>query len=87
MSRLSASPDVLRSICKQKSMLRKEIATSQTLIAAHARSLVSPVARISRQGHSVSQFVARGMAIFEGVRIGLRVVRAAHSLFGHKKRK
>ena len=49
MSRLSASPDVLRSIRKQKGMLRKEIATSQTLIAAHARSLVSPVARISRR--------------------------------------
>ena len=87
MSRLSASPDVLRSIRKQKSMLRKEITTSQTLITAHARSLMSPVTRMSRQGHSVSQFIARGMAIFEGVRIGLKVVRAARSLFGHKKRR
>lgn len=87
MSKLSTSPDVLASIRKQKRRLRQEIAASQATISSSAHALVSPVTRMSRQGHSVSSMVSRGMAIFEGVRIGLRVVRAMRSLLGKGKHK
>ena len=87
MSKLSASPDVLQSIRNQKRAIRKEIAASQTQIAVTAHSLISPVTRISRQGHSVSRFVSRGMAIFEGVRIGWKLIRAIRSMFGRSKRR
>ncbi len=87
MSKLAASPDVLGAIRKQKRLLRKDIAASQTLIADSARALMAPAVCVGRKGHTVSQMVSRGMAIFEGVRIGLRLVRAARSLFRHGKRK
>ncbi|MGN0233077.1 MAG: hypothetical protein ACI4B5_01480 [Bacteroidaceae bacterium] len=87
MSRLSASPDVLTSIRKQKRKLRQEIVASQALIKDSAHALVSPVTHISRKGHSVSKFVSRGVAIFEGIRIGLRIIRATRSLFGKRKRR
>lgn len=87
MSKLSARPDVLGAIRQQKRLLRKEIAASQTAITSSARALVSPVTRVSQQGHSVSRLVSRGMAIFEGVRIGLRLIRATRSFFGRSKRK
>lgn len=87
MSKLSAAPDVLVSIRKQKKLLRKEIATSQTVITDSVRTLVSPVTRIGNQGRSVSSLVSRGMAIFEGVRIGLRLMNSMRMLFERRKRK
>lgn len=87
MSKLSAAPDVLVSIRKQKKLLRKEIATSQTVITDSVRTLVSPVTRIGNQGRSMSSLVSRGMAIFEGVRIGLRLMNSMRMLFGRRKRR
>lgn len=87
MSRLSTSPDVLTSIRKQKRMLRQEIAASQALIKNSAQALVTPAVQISKKGNSVSKFVSRGVAIFEGIRIGLRIIRATRSLFGKRKRR
>lgn len=87
MSKLSVAPDVLVSIRKQKKLLRKEITTSQTVITDSVRTLVSPVIRIGNQGRSVSSLVSRGMAIFEGVRIGLRLMNSMRMLFERRKRK
>lgn len=87
MSRLSTSPDVLMSIRKQKRMLRQEIAASQALIKDSAQALVTPAVQIGKKGNSVSKFVSRGVAIFEGIRIGLRIIRATRSLFGKRKRR
>ncbi|MGN1257232.1 MAG: hypothetical protein ACI4UA_08735 [Bacteroidaceae bacterium] len=68
-------------------MLRQEIAASQALIKDSAHALMAPAAQISKTGSSVSKFVSRGVAIFEGIRIGLRIIRATRSLFGKRKRR
>ena len=86
MRRLSASPDVLLSIRRQKRLLRQEISASQTLIKDSAHALMSPMSDISRRGNGISKFVSRGLAIYEGIRIGLRIIRATRTLFGKRRR-
>ena len=85
--KLSASPDVLEAIRMQKRLLKKDIAASQAALSDCARAMVAPVTRIGRNGHRVTWFLSRGMAIFEGVSIGLRLLHATRSLLGWRKRK
>lgn len=87
MSKISASKDVLDTISKHKRAIRNEIAVSQEFISDTFQAIVSPATQISGKGHQVSQIISRGMAIFEGVRIGLRLVRSIRSLFGQRKRR
>lgn len=87
MNKISASKDVLCTISKHKKALRNEIAVSQEFISDTVQAIISPVTQINGKGHQVSQIISRGMVIFEGVRIGLRLVRSIRSLFGKRKKR
>lgn len=73
--------DPFAQIHKEKRKLRKEIKQCRESIASQARQMVSPIPQTVSKMQHASSLISRGLAIIEGVRMGMKVARTMRSLF------
>ena len=82
----TALPTTLEELTRQKAALLQEIQTQKTTLVRLSQNLVAPLAPAAEKGNSVLHAFNRGMAVFDGVMIGLKLMRKFKSFFGKKRR-
>lgn len=65
----------------------EELKESRTRMSGNFQQLMGNSKRPSSRVEQVSSWMGRGFAIYEGVRIGLSVMRAFSNVFGRKRRR
>jgi len=64
-----------------------ELKDSRTRMSNNFHSLLTPMNEPANRVESVSNWLSRGFAAYEGLRIGLSVIRAFIGIFGRKRRR
>lgn len=64
-----------------------ELKDSRTRMSNNFHSLLTPMNEPANRVESVSNWLSRGFAAYEGLRIGLSVIRAFTGIFGRKRRR
>lgn len=82
----SALPSTLEELQQRKAKLLQEIGTQKTLMSCIGCEIAAPFAPAASKGNSVLRAFNRGMAVFDGVMLGLKVMRKFKSIFGKKRR-
>lgn len=70
-----------------KVLLERDIHDSRERINNQFQGIVSPARQTAEKAQSASHFVSRGLAIYQGVRIGINLVRGFRNLFGKRGRR
>ena len=81
-----ALPDTLEQLLQQKAALRQEIQTQKATLARMGYELTAPFTPAVQKGNSVLRAFNRGMAVVDGVMLGLKMMRKVKNLFGRKGR-
>lgn len=76
-------PITLEMICQQKAEKLTEIRATKERIAESARQLFSPIETTGRANLLVNNF-SSGIAIFNGVMTGFKIIKRIRSLFKRK---
>lgn len=87
MSRLSESPDILMALRYEKEALQKEILASRQSMSAKLHDLSAPLAESHSRVEGFSGFVSKGLTIYQGIRIGMKVVSILRTMLGRKHRR
>lgn len=80
-------PDALAAIRLGKQQINKDLQASREKMADIIHEIASPMPRPRNKVQGIGQLVSNGMAIYEGLRIGLSIISAIRSLFGKRKRR
>ena len=80
------SPDILASLRQEKDAIRKKLRKSSNRMSGTTHQIFAPVPRAKTKAQGVSQFISNGIAIWEGVRIGMGLISAVRNFFGGKRR-
>lgn len=67
--------------------LKQQVEQSKEQIGQRLHSLTSPVPKASNNRELFLQWAARGMALYQGIRIGMSLLNVASSLFGKRKKR
>lgn len=76
------TPVTLESIAQQKAALLQEIRMQKTLMADITREIFAPVASTTNKANALMRAFNTGMAVFDGVRLGLKLMRKFRYLLG-----
>lgn len=76
--------DALAAIRRQKADIRKRIRTSAETIRATTHDLFAPPVATNKTERFMN-LIEQGIAMYEGVMLGMRVLRNVRSLFGRKR--
>lgn len=87
MSSILNSPDILVALQQRKEATRQKLETSRTRIKEQANQFWSPLPKATSRTQHISRLVSNGIVIYNGFRIGLRVLSAVRTLFGFRKRR
>ena len=88
MNSILSAPDILFELRRQKAALRKECKASRQHILLTVRQMVNPMPKNASRIQSTSRLVANGIAVYQGVRIALTILKAFRGLFGwHRRRR
>lgn len=68
-------------IRKEKRRLRCEIEECRASIVAQAREMASPVPKATAKMQLASKVIGRGMAVMQGVLIGIKAFRSLQKIF------
>lgn len=79
--------DILLALRGEKEKLRKELRSSKKRMSDNMHELFAPVPATTNKVQGISRMVSNGIAIYEGLRIGLSFIRATRGLFGVRRRK
>ena len=80
------SPDILVSLRQEKELIRKKLRKSSGRMSGTTHQIFAPVPRAKTKAPGVSQFVSSGIAIWEGVRIGMGLISTVRNFFGGRRR-
>lgn len=83
---LPAIPQTLDELMQRKAALLQEIRMQKDAINRAGREVLAPLAPAAQKGNGMLRAFNRGMAVFDGVMIGLKVIRKFRSFFGKKRR-
>ena len=64
-----------------------ELKESRTRMSDNFNSLLSPMQEPANRVESLSNWLSRGFAAYEGLRLGISVIRAITGIFGRKRRR
>ena len=64
-----------------------ELKESRTRMSDNFNSLLSPMQEPANRVESLSNWLSRGFAAYEGLRLGISVIRAFTGIFGRKRRR
>ena len=84
---ISSRIDALQALHESKQQIRKELNVSKANIKYKVQGIISPARSVKRNTTRIGQFVSNGLAIYEGVRLGMSIISAFRSLFGRKRRR
>lgn len=79
--------DILLALRNEKEKLRKELRTSHKRMTNNMHELFAPAPATTNKVQGFSHMISNGLAIYEGLKIGLGFIRATRGLFGVKRRK
>lgn len=83
---VSAVPSTLEELARQKAAVLQQIQAQKRVMAQIGQELTAPFAPAAQKGNSLLRAFNRGMAVFDGVMLGMKVMRQFRSLFGKKRR-
>lgn len=81
----TAPQDALDSVRTRKAEVKAQIKASSTYIKTATRQLFTPPPKATSKLGTFMNMVDQGMAIYDGVLIGMRVVRNVRRIFGRRK--
>jgi len=82
MNQLDTKKISLEDIALQKAKLLEEIQAQKMVISEAARLAFNPYSGVSAPGSSLIKTFNTGMAVFDGVMLGLKIMRKVRRLFG-----
>lgn len=71
----------LEDIARRKEEVLIEIRVQKEAMTATAKEIVAPLASVASTGNTLMQSFNTGMAIFDGVMMGIKIMRKVRSLF------
>ena len=75
----------LESIAQRKQEVRKKLHLQKQIMTDTARDLFAPLAPAADKGNAIMRAFNTGMAVFDGVMLGLRMMKRARRMFSSKK--
>lgn len=82
----NTTPFTLESIALQKVELLQRIHVQKNVMTALTREIFAPLAPAADKTNSMMRAFNTGMAVFDGVMMGLRIMRRIKMLFGKRHR-
>lgn len=83
---ISSQIDALKALRESKLQVKKELKASRANIKYKVQGIISPAKTVKRNTTRIGQLVSNGLAIYEGIRLGMSVISAFRSLFGRRRR-
>lgn len=84
--RMPAVPETLEQLMRQKAALQTQIQVQKVTLARLGSELAAPFTPAAHKGNSLLRAFNRGMAVFDGVMLGLKVMRKFRIFFGRRNR-
>jgi hypothetical protein len=84
---ISSQIDALKALHESKMQVKKELKVSKANIKYKVQGIISPAKTAKKNTTRIGQLVSNGLAIYEGVRLGLSIISAFRSIFGRKRRR
>lgn len=84
---ISSQIDALKALRESKLQVKKELKASKANIKYKVQGIISPAKTVKRNTTRIGQLVSNGLAIYEGIRLGMSVISAFRSLFGRRRRR
>ena len=75
----------LESIAQRKQEVRKKLHLQKQIRTDTARDLFAPLAPAADKGNAIMRAFNTGMAVFDGVMLGLRMMKRVRRMFSSKK--
>ncbi|MEY8720033.1 hypothetical protein AALN73_02605 [Bacteroides stercorirosoris] len=75
----------LESIAQRKQEVRKKLHLQKQIMTDTARDLFAPLAPAADKGNAIMRAFNTGMAVFDGVMLGLRMMKRVRRMFSSKK--
>jgi len=86
---MSNTPDTtsitLESITQRKKELREELHLQKQVMTDTARDLFAPLAPAADKGNAIMRAFNTGMAVFDGVMLGVKMMKRVRKMFGSKR--
>lgn len=79
-------PTTLEQLMQQKASLRQQIEAQKAVMVRISSEVAAPFTPAVHKGNSLLRAFNRGMAVFDGVMLGLKMMRQVKSIFGKKGR-
>lgn len=79
-------PATLESIAQQKAALLQQIRMQKEIMTDIARDIFAPVAPAANKAGAMMQAFNTGMAVFDGVMLGLKLMKKFRNFFGKRRR-
>lgn len=88
MSNVSDTPYfTLESIAQQKSELREKLRVQKEIMTDTARELFAPLPPAASKSNAIMRSFNTGMAVFDGLMLGMKLLKRFRRMFGSKKKK
>lgn len=75
----------LESIAQRKTEVRKKLHLQKQIMTDTARDLFAPLAPAADKGNAIMRAFNTGMAVFDGVMLGLKMMKRVRRMFSSKK--
>ncbi len=75
-------PHTLESIAQRKTAVLQQIRTQKGVMTDLTRDILAPIAPATNKANAIMRAFNTGMAVFDGVRLGLKVMRKFRNYFG-----
>jgi vacuolar-type H+-ATPase subunit H len=76
----------LETIAQMKEEKRQQIEAQREKIEKRARAVFAPMEPAANKAESIVRMFNRGMAVFDGVMLGMKIMNSVRSIFRRKKR-
>lgn len=80
-----SSSMTLESIALRKKELRKKLHVQKEIMTDTARELFAPLAPAADKGNAIMRAFNTGMAVFDGLMLGVKMMRKVRSMFGARR--
>ncbi|AVM51732.1 hypothetical protein JN06_01717 [Bacteroides zoogleoformans] len=77
-------PHTLESIAEQKSALLQQIHAQKDIMTNLTKDILAPIAPATNKAGAIMRAFNTGMAVFDGVRLGLKFMRKIRNYFGRR---
>lgn len=79
------SPMTLESIALQKKELREQLHAQKEIMTDRAKELFAPLAPAADKGSAVMRAFNTGMAVFDGLMLGVKLMRRFRRMFSARR--